>query len=71
MMLQYVIAVVTISGLMIGWALIQQAWGRVFRLSPPETDVLELRRSCGQCGCATPCSRDTQKGQVSIRDESP
>ena len=44
--------------LLLGWVVVQNAWRRHFIISDVEGDVLAGRRSCGDCGCATPCDSD-------------
>lgn len=70
MLKSYLIAVVAISGMMVLWAFVQRVWGRVFDPAAPDADALERRISCGNCGCATPCSTsgagDERRGRVSV-----
>jgi hypothetical protein len=72
MLKSYLLAVVAISSLMVAWAIVQRAWARMFTPSTPGIDVLEQRRSCGSCGCASPCStRSTDEaGRISLEEGS-
>jgi len=73
MLKSYLFAIIAISGLMVGWAFIQQIWARLFNPGAPGTDALENRTSCGSCGCVSPCSwSDTsrdEKGRISLEDD--
>ena len=72
MLKSYLVAMIAISGMMVGWAVVQQLWTRVFDPRSPEADALARRISCGKCGCATPCSTsessDDGRGHVSINE---
>ena len=46
-----------IVGLMIAWVVVQALWRRIFADYLTDEDVLADRRSCGNCGCATVCTR--------------
>ncbi len=70
MLKSYLIAVVGIAGLMVGWAFVQRVWARVFLPEYPRVDVLERRSNCGKCGCGTSCRRSQDEpdeaGRLSI-----
>ncbi|MEQ9219247.1 MAG: hypothetical protein RLO17_14455 [Cyclobacteriaceae bacterium] len=53
---KYLIGILTIPAIMIGWVGIQRLWSKVFTEHPHDGDVLAGRSDCGSCGCATPCS---------------
>ncbi|MCA6074032.1 hypothetical protein [Fulvivirga sedimenti] len=54
----YLIAIFGVVGLMTGWILIQALWRKIFAGNITDSDVLAERRSCGNCGCTTVCSRE-------------
>ncbi len=56
------IAILVIVFLMVGWAVVQALWRRLFADQISDEDVLADRRSCGNCGCAGLCERDASKG---------
>jgi len=57
MLQTFLIGIGGIVGLMLVWLIVQTLWGRVFEDYISDEDVLADRRSCGNCGCATACSR--------------
>jgi uncharacterized membrane protein YciS (DUF1049 family) len=50
-----IIAIVSITGLMLGWVLIQSLWRKTFQNMITDQDVLAERRTCGKCSCDNPC----------------
>ena len=60
-LLTYGIGIAGIIFLMVGWVGIQSLWRRTFREHITDTDVLAQRRSCGNCGCTTVCSRNPEE----------
>lgn len=73
MLKSYLTAVLGIAALMVGWAIVQQLWGRLFNPGSPGADVLEWRTSCGKCGCASPCAQPNaeidEKGRISFESK--
>jgi hypothetical protein len=59
--LTYLIGIGGIVLLMIAWALIQTLWRQIFHEHLTDSDVLAERRSCGNCGCTSICTRDNEK----------
>jgi len=55
-LLQILIAILLPPALMLGWALVQQAWQRQFGKTS-DVDVLAVRGDCGSCTCTRPCRR--------------
>lgn len=53
---KYIIGILGITGLMLGWVAVQQLWRRVFNDQLNDSDVLVNRSDCGSCGCSTPCN---------------
>ncbi len=51
------IAIGGIVTMMIVWVGVQYMWKQVFAEHVNDEDVLADRRSCGNCGCTTACSR--------------
>lgn len=55
-----VIAVLGIVCMMLFWVLVQQVWRNLFADQMTDEDVLAERRSCGNCGCGTTCSKQVK-----------
>ena len=55
-LLQILIAILLPPALMLGWAIVQNAWRRQFGTSS-EADVLAARGDCGSCTCTRSCRR--------------
>ena len=53
------IAIISITGLVLGWVLIQNMWRKNFAGMITDEDVLADRRSCKSCTCEQPCSNKT------------
>lgn len=49
------IAIICITGLVLGWAVIQNMWRKNFGEMITDEDVLADRRSCKSCNCEKPC----------------
>lgn len=49
------IATISITGLVLGWVLIQNMWRKNFGDMITDEDVLADRRSCKSCTCEKPC----------------
>ena len=53
----YLLAILLVPMLMLGWLFVQSAWRRQFPGNDSDGDVLAGRSDCGNCGCATPCNK--------------
>ena len=49
------IAIISITALVLGWVLIQNMWRKNFGEMITDEDVLADRRSCQSCTCEKPC----------------
>ena len=56
---KYVIGILGITGLMIGWVAVQGLWRKMFADHQTDRDVLAGRSDCGSCGCTTSCVTKT------------
>lgn len=56
-----IIAITSVTGLMLIWLIIQTFWKRTFRDYISDEDVLAERRSCKNCGCTEACSNKPGK----------
>jgi len=64
-LMTYLIGIAGIVGLMTAWIIVQTLWRKVFREHLSDDDVLADRRSCGNCGCTTVCTRkDIQTNNI-------
>ena len=52
----YLIGIVGVVTLALGWVAVQRAWARQFPDAFADPDVLAERRGCDGCGCAVPCA---------------
>ncbi|MBK8053382.1 MAG: hypothetical protein IPK35_08950 [Saprospiraceae bacterium] len=50
-----IIAITSITALMMGWLIVQLLWKKTFREYISDEDVLAERRSCKNCGCTEAC----------------
>ena len=57
MLESYLLGIGAIVGLMLGWAVVQAAWGKTFPEAATDGDVLAHRLDCHGCACSTPCER--------------
>lgn len=58
------IAITSITSLMLVWLIIQALWKKTFREYISDVDVLAERRSCQNCGCTTACTKKEEKLEV-------
>ncbi len=59
-----IIAITSITALMMGWLIIQTFWKKTFREYVSDEDVLAERRSCKNCGCTKACINKTEKLEI-------
>ena len=52
---EFLLAIVVPPLLLIGWAIVQNAWRRQFGTAADDDDVLAARGGCGDCGCTDRC----------------
>jgi hypothetical protein len=57
MMYSLTIGIGSIVALMVGWALVQSTWKRLFHEDLADEDALAGRSSCGGCGCGVVCKK--------------
>lgn len=58
MLTSFLIAFLSITGLMTMWWMVQKFWRKTFdEYVAGDEDVLEGRRSCSDCGCTVACKR--------------
>ncbi len=55
MIVSYVVGVLTVVGLAVGWIAVQGAWRSAFSEGGELDDVLEGRTGCHACTSATAC----------------
>ena len=55
MIKSFIVAVLSILGLMLVWLVIQNKWRNTFQQFITDQDVLAERRSCQNCGCTKQC----------------
>ncbi len=53
----YIIAIVGIISMMVGWVFIQALWRTVFSDHVSDEDALAERTKCSNCGCKTVCKK--------------
>jgi len=59
MLTEYLLALLLLPLLLLVWVGVQNAWRRRFLPADSDDDALAGRSSCGRCGCASPCDRET------------
>jgi hypothetical protein len=68
-MLSYVIAVVGITAVIVGWTFVQSAWRRAFLDADSDPDVLAGRMSCSSCTCSGAGTCQTKKTSEEARGQ--
>lgn len=61
--MSFIISVLSITGLMFMWWVVQKHWKKTFHEytnATDDEDVLANRRSCSDCGCTTACIRKSE-----------
>lgn len=58
MWMSYALGIGLLVAVMLGWTVVQNAWGKVFPETTGDDDVLAHRTGCQGCGCTTICRRE-------------
>ena len=51
----YVIGILGIVALMVGWVVVQIVWRKIFSEHVTDEDAMAERTKCTNCGCTTAC----------------